>query len=115
MHLTLRQLQCFSAVASNLSYTKAAEELHLTQPAVSMQIRQLEQQAGLPLTEQFGKRVHLTEAGEEVSRYARSILQQVNELDVVLDRIKGLSGGRLKIAAIASANYFVPRLIGTFP
>ena len=114
MHLTLRQLQCFSAVASNLSYTKAAEELHLTQPAVSMQIRQLEQQAGLPLTEQFGKRVHLTEAGEEVSRYARSILQQVNELDVVLDRIKGLSGGRLKIAAIASANYFVPRLIGTF-
>ena len=114
MHLTLRQLQCFSAVASNLSYTKAAEELHLTQPAVSMQIRQLEQQARLPLTEQFGKRVPPTEAGEEVSRYARSILQQVNELDVVLDRIKGLSGGRLKIAAIASANYFVPRLIGTF-
>jgi DNA-binding transcriptional LysR family regulator len=114
MHLTLRQLQCFSAVARNLSFTKAAEELHLTQPAVSMQIRQLEQQAGLPLTEQFGKRVHLTEAGEEVFRYARSILQQVDELDVVLDRIKGLSGGRLKIAAIASANYFVPRLIGTF-
>ena len=49
MHLTLRQLQCFSAVARNLSYTKAAEELHLTQPAVSMQIRQLEQQAGLAL------------------------------------------------------------------
>jgi DNA-binding transcriptional LysR family regulator len=114
MHLTLRQLQCFSAVARNLSYTRAAEELHLTQPAVSMQIRQLEQQAGLPLTEQFGKRVHLTEAGEEVFRYARSILQQIDELDIVLDRIKGLSGGRLKIAAIASANYFVPRLIGTF-
>jgi DNA-binding transcriptional LysR family regulator len=66
MHLTLRQLQCFSAVAKNLSYTKAAEELHLTQPAVSMQIRQLEQQAGLALTEQFGKQVHLTEAGAEV-------------------------------------------------
>ena len=114
MHLTLRQLQCFSAVARRLSYTKAAEELHLTQPAVSMQIRQLEQQAGLALTEQFGKRVHLTEAGEEVFRYARSILQQVDELDVVLDRIKGLSGGRLKIAAISSANYFAPKLLGTF-
>jgi DNA-binding transcriptional LysR family regulator len=82
MHLTLRQLQCFSAVAKNLSYTRAAEELHLTQPAVSMQIRQLEQQAGLALTEQLGKQVYLTEAGEEVHRYARSILQQVDEMDV---------------------------------
>ena len=114
MHLTLRQLQCFSAVAKNLSYTKAAKELHLTQPAVSMQIRQLEQQAGLALTEQFGKQVHLTEAGEEVCRYARSILQQVDEMDDVLDRLKGFSGGRLRIAAISSANFFAPKLLGTF-
>ncbi len=114
MHLTLRQLQCFSAVAKNLSYTKAAAELHLTQPAVSMQIRQLEQQAGLALTEQFGKQVHLTEAGKEVYRYARSILQQVDEMDGVLDRLKGFAGGRLRIAAISSANYFAPRLLGTF-
>ena len=114
MHLTLRQLQCFSAVAKNLSYTKAAEELHLTQPAVSMQIRQLELQAGLALTEQFGKQVHLTEAGTEVHRYARSILQQVDEMDDVLDKLKGFAGGRLKIAAISSANYFAPRLLGTF-
>ena len=114
MHLTLRQMQCFSAVARNLSYTRAAEELHLTQPAVSMQVRQLEQQAGLPLTEQFGKRVYLTEAGEEVFRYARSILLQIDELDDVLGRLKGRSGGRLKIAAISSANYFAPKLLGTF-
>ena len=114
MHLTLRQLQCFSSVARNLSYTRAAEELHLTQPAVSMQIRQLEQQAGLPLTEQFGKQIHLTEAGTEVYRYARSILQQVDEMDDVLDKLKGVAGGRLKIAAISSANYFAPRLLGTF-
>jgi DNA-binding transcriptional LysR family regulator len=107
-------MQCFSAVARNLSYTRAAEELHLTQPAVSMQVRQLEQQAGLPLTEQFGKRIHLTEAGEEVFRYARSILQQIDELDDVLGRLKGRSGGHLKIAAISSANYFAPRLLGTF-
>ena len=114
MHLTLRQLQCFSSVARNLSYTRAAEELHLTQPAVSMQIRQLEQQAGLSLTEQFGKQIHLTEAGTEVYRYARSILQQVEEMDDVLDKLKGVAGGRLKIAAISSANYFAPRLLGTF-
>ncbi len=114
MHLTLRQLQCFSAVARNLSYTKAAEELHLTQPAVSMQIRQLEQQAGLALTEQLGKKVHLTEAGEEVFRYARSILHQVDEMDHVLDKLKGFAGGKLRIAAISSANYFAPRLLGTF-
>ncbi len=114
MHLTLRQLQCFSAVARNLSYTRAAEELHLTQPAVSMQIRQLEQQAGLALTEQLGKQVYLTEAGEEVHRYAKSILDQVEEMDDVLDKLKGFSGGRLRIAAISSANYFAPKLLGTF-
>lgn len=114
MHLTLRQLQCFSAVARNLSYTRAAEELHLTQPAVSMQIRQLEQQAGLALTEQFGKQVYLTEAGEEVHRYAKSILHQVDEMDDVLDKLKGFAGGRLRIAAISSANYFAPKLLGTF-
>jgi DNA-binding transcriptional LysR family regulator len=114
MHLTLRQLQCFSAVARNLSYTRAAEELHLTQPAVSMQIRQLEQQAGLALTEQLGKQVYLTEAGEEVHRYAKSILHQVEEMDDVLDKLKGFAGGRLRIAAISSANYFAPKLLGTF-
>ncbi len=114
MHLTLRQLQCFSAVARNLSYTRAAEELHLTQPAVSMQIRQLEQQAGLALTEQLGKQVYLTEAGEEVHRYAKSILQQIDEMDDVLDKLKGFAGGRLRIAAISSANYFAPKLLGTF-
>ena len=114
MHMTLRQLQCFAAVARNLSYTRAADELHLTQPAVSMQIRQLEQQAGLALTEQFGKKVHLTEAGEEVHRYARSILQQVDEMDDVLDKLKGFAGGHLRIAAISSANYFAARLLGTF-
>ncbi|MFQ5982173.1 MAG: LysR family transcriptional regulator [Woeseiaceae bacterium] len=114
MHLTLRQLQCFSAVAKQLSYTRAADELHLTQPAVSMQVRQLEQQAGMAVTEQFGRQVHLTEVGKEIYRYARSILQQVDEMDDVLNKLKGLAGGHLQIAAISSANYFAPRLLGTF-
>ena len=114
MHLTLRQLQCFSAVAQNLSFTRAANTLHLTQPAVSMQVRQLELQTGIALTEQLGKQIHLTEAGEEVFRYARSILQQVDEMDDVLNKMKGLAGGRLRIAAISSANYFAPKLLGVF-
>jgi DNA-binding transcriptional LysR family regulator len=114
MHLTLRQLQCFSAVAQNLSFTRAAETLHLTQPAVSMQVRQLELQTGIALTEQLGKQIHLTAAGEEVFRYARSILQQVDEMDDVLNKMKGLAGGQLRIAAISSANYFAPKLLGVF-
>lgn len=114
MHLTLRQLQCFSAVAQNLSFTRAAEKLHLTQPAVSMQVRQLELQTGIVLTEQLGKQIHLTEAGDEVFRYARSILQQVDEMDDVLNKMKGLAGGQLRIAAISSANYFAPKLLGVF-
>ena len=114
MHLTLRQLQCFRAVAQNLSFTRAADQLHLTQPAVSMQVRQLEQQTGIALTEQIGKRIYLTDAGQEVFRYASSILQQVDEMDDVLNKMKGLSGGRLRIAAISSANYFAPRLLGVF-
>ncbi len=114
MHLTLRQLQCFSAVAQNLSFTRAADVLHLTQPAVSMQVRQLELQTGIELTEQLGKQIHLTEAGKEVLRYARSILQQVDEMDDVLNKIKGLAGGHLRIAAISSANYFAPKLLGVF-
>ena len=114
MHLTLRQLQCFSEVARNLSFTRAAAALHLTQPAVSMQIRQLEQQTGIAVTEQIGKKIFLTEAGEEVFRYARSILQQVDEMGDVLDKMKGLAGGHLRIAAISSANYFAPKLLGVF-
>ena len=114
MHLTLRQLQCFSAVAENLSFTRAAEQLHLTQPAVSMQVRQLEQQTGIALTEQLGKQIYLTDAGKEVFCYARAILQEVDEMDDVLDKMKGLSGGQLRIAAISSANYFAPRLLGEF-
>ncbi len=114
MHLTLRQLQCFSAVAQNLSFTRAADTLHLTQPAVSMQVRQLELQTGIALTEQLGKQIHLTAAGEEVFRYARSILQQVDEMDDVLNKMKGLAGGQLRIAAISSANYFAPKLLGVF-
>jgi DNA-binding transcriptional LysR family regulator len=114
MHLTLRQLKVFEAVARLGSYTRAAEELHLTQPAVSMQIKQLEENAGLPLFEQLGKRIYLTSAGEEMQRYCRVIAQQLDELDRVMAEMNGMKRGRLMIAVASTANYFAPRLLATF-
>ncbi len=114
MHLTLRQLKVFESVARHLNYTRAAEELFLTQPAVSMQVKQLEDQLGVALFEQLGKRIHLTEAGREVHAYTRTITQQLEELESVLNRMKGLSGGKLRISVATTANYFIPTLLGTF-
>lgn len=113
-HVTLRQLKVFESVARHLSFSRAAEELHLTQPAVSMQVKQLEEQAGLPLTEMIGKKVFLTEAGEEVARHARRIAQQLREADEALDALKGVRGGRLSIGVISTAKYFAPRLLAEF-
>lgn len=114
MNITFRQLQIFEAVAQHLSYTRASEALHLTQPAVSMQIKQLEQSVGLPLFEQLGKKVYLTEAGQEFNRYAQTITSQLDELEQVVDEMKGLQRGRLTIAVASTANYFAPRLLATF-
>jgi DNA-binding transcriptional LysR family regulator len=113
-HVTLRQLKVFESVARHLSFSRAAEELHLTQPAVSMQVKQLEEQAGLPLTEMVGKKVFLTEAGEEVARQARRIAQQLREAEEALDALKGVRGGRLSIGVISTAKYFAPRLLAEF-
>jgi DNA-binding transcriptional LysR family regulator len=114
LHLTLRQLKVFESVARHLNYTRAAEELFLTQPAVSMQLKQLEENLGVALFEQLGKRIHLTEAGREVLGYARAVTQQLDELEGVLNHIKGLSGGKLRISVATTANYFIPTLLGTF-
>jgi len=114
VRITLRQLQVFEVVARHQSFTRAARELHLTQPAVSMQVTQLEDSFGLPLLEQLGKRLHLTEAGREVYTYVRSIQQQLDELETVLNRLKGVGGGRLRISVATTANYFIPTLLGSF-
>lgn len=114
MHLTLRQLTLFEAVARNLSFTRAAEELHLSQPAVSMQIRQLEEAAGLPLFEKLGKSIHLTEAGREVYGYSRSIGQQLQELDEVIEGLKGVQTGHLRLSVATTANSFATRVLGAF-
>lgn len=114
MHLTLRQLTLFESVARHLSYTRAAEELHLSQPAVSMQVRQLEDSAGLPLFEKMGKRLHLTEAGREMFTYARRIGQELQELDDVMAALKGVQRGHLRLSVATTANSFATRILAAF-
>lgn len=114
MNLTLRQLKIFEAVARHLSFTRASKELHLTQPAVSMQVKQLEEEVGLPLFEQVGKKIFLTEAGEEMQRYAGSVMTTLAEASLVFDEMRGLERGRLRIAVASTANYFVPQLLASF-
>ncbi|WP_297529227.1 LysR family transcriptional regulator [Thiohalobacter sp.] len=114
MHLTLRQLTLFESVARHLSYTRAAEELHLSQPAVSMQVRQLEEAAGLPLLERMGKRLYLTEAGQEVYDYARRIGQQLQELDEVMASLRGVQRGHLRLSVATTAKSFATRILAAF-
>lgn len=114
MNLTLRQLNIFEAVSRHLSFTRASKELHLTQPAVSMQIKQLEDEVGLPLFEQVGKKVFLTDAGKEMQRYAISIQATLAEASLVFDEMRGLERGRLHISVASTANYFVPQLLAFF-
>lgn len=113
-HVTLRQLQVFASVARLLSHSRAAEELHLSQPAVSMQIKQLEENVGLPLFEQIGKQIHLTEAGQEMLHYSLTISQQLEELSAVFSEMKGLERGKLNISVVSTANYFMPQLLAKF-
>lgn len=114
MHITLRQLNLFESVARHLSFTRAAEELHLSQPAVSMQVRQLEEAVGLPLFEKLGKRIQLTEAGREMHQYSQSINQQLQEAEDVMAALKGVQRGHLRISVATTANYFATRLLASF-
>jgi len=114
MNVTFRQLTLFESVARHLSFTRAAEELHLSQPAVSMQIRQLEDSVGSPLFEKTGKQISLTEAGREVFHYSQGINSQLVEMEGVIEALRGLSRGRLHIAVASTVNYFAPRLLAAF-
>lgn len=113
INFTLRQLQIFDAVSNHLSYSRAAEALYLTQPAVSMQIRQLEDNLGIPLLEQMGKKIYLTTAGQEFLVYCRNILQQVSNAEAMIGELKG-TGGKLSIDAATTAGHFTPQLLAEF-
>ncbi len=93
LHITMRQLQVFEAVARHLSFTRAAQELHLTQQAVSMQVKQLESILELPLFERPGKTIHLTKAGRTMLRHSRAMMSQLVEIDRDVRKLKGAKGG----------------------
>ncbi len=114
MNLTFRQLKVFEAVSRHLNYTNAAKELHLSQPAVSMQIKQLEEQVSIPLIEKMGKKLYLTEVGLEMQDYARSTMQQLLDLEETIAQMKSMKRGHLKLAVASTANHFVIRLLARF-
>ncbi|MFQ4146907.1 LysR family transcriptional regulator [Chlorogloeopsis sp. ULAP02] len=111
---TLHQLKVFEAAARHGSFTRAAEELFLTQPTVSMQIKQLTKSVGLPLFEQVGKRLYLTEAGRELYATCRQIFETIAKFEMKVADLKGLKQGQLRLAVITTAKYFIPRLLGPF-
>ncbi|MDH5570642.1 MAG: LysR family transcriptional regulator [Gammaproteobacteria bacterium] len=114
MHVTLRQLEVFAAVARNESFTKAAEVLHLSQPGVSMQIKQLENNIGLPLFEHVGKKIYLTSAGREMYSYSQAISNLLGEAEDVLEELKGVHSGKLAISVATTASHFATRLLADF-
>lgn len=111
---TLHQLKVFETAARHGSFTRAAEELFLTQPTVSMQIKQLTKTVGLPLFEQVGKRLYLTDAGRELYATCREIFDKLSEFEMKVAELKGMKQGRLRLATISTTKYFVPRLLGPF-
>lgn len=114
MNITLRQLKVFERVAKRLSFTRAAEELYLTQPAVSMQIKQFEETIGLPLFERLGKKIYLTRAGEELYVLSKTISRNLEEAERLVDELKGTDGGKLVVAVASTVHYFAIRLLAEF-
>lgn len=112
--ITIRQLQIFTEAAKQRSFARVAENLHISPAGVSLQIKQLEELAGLPLFERVGQRTDLTEAGEVLQRYGLAILQAVHDADEALSVLKGLQGGRIRLGVLSTAKYFAPRLISRF-
>jgi len=111
---TLHQLRVFEAVARHNSFTRAAEELFLTQPTISMQVKQLAKVVGLPLFEQIGKRLYLTAAGKELFSTCKVLFENISEFESTIANLKGLKQGTLRLSVITTAKYIIPRLLGLF-
>ncbi len=112
--LTLRQFRVFEAVARNLSFSRAAEELHLSQPAVSMQVRCIEKILGLPLTEQLGRKIFLTEAGREVLYASQNITARLDDLQANLAQLRGMESGTLNIAVTTTVSTVATPILAKF-
>jgi DNA-binding transcriptional LysR family regulator len=113
-HTTFRQLEIFEAIARLSSFTRASEELYLTQPTVSMQMKKLTDTVGAPLVEQVGKKVSLTEDGRELAQATREIFAILDRYTMSVAQRRGLEKGKLNLMAITTASYFAPRLLGEF-
>ncbi|MDQ6982376.1 MAG: LysR family transcriptional regulator [Mariprofundus sp.] len=114
MNITLKQFKILEAIVEKRNYTEAAKSLFMTQPAVSMQVKQMEEKIGLPLFEREGKQVSPTEAGVELLYYAQNIRQKINEASEVMEELRGLKRGKLHLTMASTANYFAPQLIAAF-
>ena len=114
MAYSLSQIRIFEVVAQCESYTRAAEKLYMTQPAVSMQIKQMEDESGLALFERQGKKMCLTLIGKEVLHYASRVLQAHNDMLGAMEELKGVKGGHLVVSVATTANYFVTQLLAEF-
>lgn len=113
-HTTFRQMQIFEAIVRLESFTRAAEELFLTQPTVSTQFKKLSDAIGMPLLDQSGRKLKPTEAGEELYRAVRQIFDAMADLDMRISGLKGVNRGRLRVAVISTAKYFTPEILGDF-
>ncbi len=114
MNVTFRQLRLFLALADTGSVSRAARECHVTQPTASMQLKEVSNSVGVPLYEVISRQVHLTDAGRDLARTARSIADDWAAFEQGIDATKGLTRGKLRVAVVSTAKYFVPRLLGTF-
>jgi DNA-binding transcriptional LysR family regulator len=114
MNITFRQLRLFLALADTGSVSRAARACHVTQPTASMQLKEISISVGVPLYEVISKRVHLTDAGRDLAVTAKSIADDWAAFEQRVDATKGLTRGKLRVAVVSTAKYFVPRLLGSF-
>ncbi len=114
MNYTLHQLKIFLKVADIQSITKAAEELHLTQPAISIQLKKLQDQFELPLTEVIGRQLYVTDFGKEIVIRSRRILDEAEGIKYTIDQYKGLLTGKIKISVVSTGKYVIPYFLKDF-
>ncbi len=114
MYYTLHQLKVFLTIAQHQSITRAAEALHLTQPAVSIQLKNLQDQIAIPLTEVVGRQLYITEFGREIELAARKILDEVNAINHKSLSYRGLLSGKLNISVVSTGKYVMPYFLSDF-
>lgn len=114
INATLQQLRLFESVARNASFTRAAQEIHRSQPAVSIQVKRLEEQLGVSLFEQSGKRIFMTNAGKELYAACEDIFQRLHQFEEVMDELRGEVAGPLHIGVVTTAKYFLPHFLGIY-